>query len=111
MAKAFLITPFNPERAGHEDPEVFRDVQRAVANAVKAAGVELVHPAEMSAAGAIMDQVREGIAEADIVLAILTGQNPNVFCELGIALERASRPPLLIVSSREDTSSFVVVSQ
>ena len=46
MAKAFLITPFNPERAGHEDPEVFRDVQRAVANAVKAAGVELVHPAK-----------------------------------------------------------------
>lgn len=104
MAKAFLITPFNPERAGHEDPEVFRDVQRAVANAAKAAGVELVHPAEMSAAGVIMDQVRDGIAEADIVLAILTGQNPNVFYELGIALERASRPPLLIVSSRDDVS-------
>ena len=34
MAKAFLITPFNPERAGHEDPEVFPvTIQHAAATA------------------------------------------------------------------------------
>jgi hypothetical protein len=102
MPKAFLITPFTPERAGNEAPEVFRSVQQTVARAVAGAGAELVHPAELSVAGAIMDEVRKRILEADIVLAILTGQNPNVFYELGIALERASRPAILIVGSGDD---------
>jgi tetratricopeptide (TPR) repeat protein len=45
----------------------------------------------------ILDQVRQGIDEADIVVAIITGLNPNVFLEIGLALSR--RPPLLVATS------------
>ena len=48
--RAFLITPFSPERAGSEDPARYRRVQHLVAEAVEAMGLELVHPAEMRAA-------------------------------------------------------------
>jgi hypothetical protein len=102
MRKAFLITPFNPERAGNEAPALFRRVQNIVANAVAAAGLSLVHPAGINAAGVIIEQVREALMEADVVLAILTGQNANVFYELGIALEKARRPAILIVRSKDD---------
>ena len=102
MAKAFLITPFTPERSGNEDPEGFSAVQKAVIDGAKAAEVELMHPAKMNAAGVIMDQVQEAIDKADVVMAILTGQNPNVFYEMGIAFERALRPTILIVRSTED---------
>ena len=98
MAKAFLITPFSAERAGGERPQIFCAVQHAVEAAALQAGVELVHPNEMARAGNIMEQVREEIESADVVLAILTGQNPNVFYELGLC----HRPPILICRSRDD---------
>jgi hypothetical protein len=102
MAKAFLITPFSAESAGNEDPDLFATVQAAVIAATKAAGVDLVHPAQIKASGIIMEQVQKEIREADIVIAILTGQNPNVYYELGIALESASRPAILIVGSGDE---------
>lgn len=85
MSTAFLITPFSPERAGGEKSQVYEAVQEAIAHAVASAGLELVHPKEMFAAGPITDQIRRAIDEADVVLAILTGNNPNVFLELGWA--------------------------
>ena len=39
--KAFLITPFSAERAGHEAPEDFAAVQHKMAEAAARAGVEL----------------------------------------------------------------------
>lgn len=95
--KAFLITPLSAERA-RETPEVFEAVQRAIAEAARRAGVELIHPAQMSRAGAIMDkQVQPEIETADVVLALITGQNPNVFFELGFT----RRDAILICRSAE----------
>src|SRR5688572_26195831 len=99
MPTAFLITPFSAERARHESAESFRAVQHAIESGALAAGVELVHPAELGAAGVVMDQVREQIGVADGVLAVISGENPNVYYELGIALERAARPAILISRS------------
>jgi tetratricopeptide (TPR) repeat protein len=98
MPTAFLITPFSPERAGNEQPETFRAVQDAVQQAVKAAGLTLVHPKEMFRAGIIIDQIRDEIERASAILAVLTGENPNVFFELGLA----RRPAILIARSKED---------
>src|SRR5262245_17676397 len=92
MPKAFLITPFTPERAGSESPDTFDAVRAAVEAGASNAGVELVLPDRMFEAGVIMDQVRREIHDADVVLAVITGLNPNVFYELGLA----SRPALLI---------------
>lgn len=92
----FLITPFSPARAAGEDPATFAAVQEAVAQAAALAGMELRHPAQLLAAGVIMEQVRQAIAEADVVVAIITGENPNVYLEIGTALATAKRPVVLI---------------
>jgi len=52
----------------------------------------------MQAAGEIMEQVRRGIAEADVILAVLTGRNSNVYLELGYSRREA----ILIASSKVD---------
>jgi hypothetical protein len=36
-------------------------------------------------AGIVIEQIKERIRAADVILAVCTGQNPNVFFELGIA--------------------------
>jgi hypothetical protein len=98
MPYAFLITPFTPDRAGCEASDVFERVQRAVAAACAAAELRLVHPAKMLGAGPVMEQVRHQIEEADVLIAILTGQNPNVFYELGWSRRNA----ILIGQSASD---------
>jgi len=47
------------------------------------------------AGGHVLTDILRGIAEAEIVLADLTGRNPNVFYELGIA--HMHKPPSAIV--------------
>lgn len=54
---------------------------------------DIYHP------GNIMEGVMEGIASADFVVADVTGKNPNVFYELGIA------------HSCKDASSVVIMTQ
>ena len=55
-----------------------------------------------------MDQVRDEILGADVVLAVLTGANPNVMFELGLALESAARPAVLISNVAADILPFDV---
>jgi hypothetical protein len=43
----------------------------------------------------IIDQVREAIAAADVIVAVCTGKNPNVFYELGLA-EAMGHTPILV---------------
>jgi hypothetical protein len=49
----------------------------------------------------VMDDVRAAIAMADLVIADLSGQNPNVFYEVGIA-HTLGKPVLLLSQSIED---------
>ena len=95
---AFLITPMSPQSAGNEDPQVYARVQQAIRNAAAATQIELMHPADMQAAGDVMDQVRRGIAEADLIVAVLTGKNSNVYLELGYS----RRDAILIAASQSD---------
>ena len=61
----------------------------AVKVAVKQAGLranfECEVTGDLAAPGDIMDQVWQGIRGADAVVADITGQNPNVFYEIGLA--------------------------
>ena len=98
MLKAFLITPFTADRA-RETPSVFDAVQRAIAEAVRRAGLEFIHPARLGRAGPIMSgQIEPEIEAADVVIALITGQNPNVFFELGFARREA----ILVCRSSDD---------
>jgi hypothetical protein len=51
--------------------------------------------------GKIMDQVWNGIHQAKVLVAELTGRNPNVFYELGIA-HALNKPVVLVSASQAD---------
>jgi hypothetical protein len=56
---------------------------------------------EIFATGKIIDQIWAGITAAKVLVAELTGRNPNVFYELGLA-HAFSKPVVLISSNQED---------
>jgi exopolyphosphatase/pppGpp-phosphohydrolase len=95
MPTAFLLTPFSPAAAGDEKPATYRKVQRAIAEAAALAGVELQRADSIFKGGVIIDQVREAIARADVIVAVCTGKNANVFYELGLA-EAMGHVPILV---------------
>lgn len=61
---------------------------------------------EIFAVGKIIDQVWAGIGAAKVLVAELTGRNPNVFYELGLA--HALKKPVVLVASNENDVPFDV---
>lgn len=54
-----------------------------------------------TAPGKITDQIYEDILEADLIIAVLTGANPNVYYELAIA-QSAAKPVILLMEKGFD---------
>ena len=52
----------------------------------------------------IMSNILEGIARSEIIIVDITGGNPNVFYELGIAHSLRSRQSVIIITRDEDLS-------
>ena len=59
---------------------------------------------DIFATGKIIDQVWSGITTAKVLVAELTGRNPNVFYELGLA--HALNKPVVLVSSNQADVPF-----
>jgi hypothetical protein len=59
---------------------------------------------DIFATGKIIDQVWDGITAAKVLVAELTGRNPNVFYELGLA--HALAKPVVLVSSNQTDVPF-----
>lgn len=59
---------------------------------------------DIFATGKIIDQVWSGITAAKVLVAELTGRNPNVFYELGLA--HALNKPVVLVSSNQADVPF-----
>lgn len=75
--------------------------------AIKKAGLRPVRADDdMFTTGKIVDQIYSGIRGAKILVAELTGRNPNVFYELGLA--HALEKPVVLVSSNEKDVPFDV---
>ncbi len=73
--------------------------------AISKAGLRAVRADdEIFATGKIVDQVWAGITEAKVLVAELTGRNPNVFYELGLA--HALEKPVVLVSSNQEDVPF-----
>lgn len=89
--RAFLIMPFEADLDW---------LHELLLEAGTAVDVQIQRADDIFAAGVIIDQVKEGIASADAVIAVCTGRNPNVFYELGIA-ERFHQP-ILVAAGLED---------
>ena len=76
MRPAFLAISYAPE---------FDAVKQTVLEAAAAARFRCEVTGDLSSPGPIMDQVWSGIRAADVVVADVTGMNPNVFYEVGLA--------------------------
>lgn len=75
--------------------------------AIKRAGITpLRADADIFGTGKIIEQIWSGINNARVLVAELTGRNPNVLYELGLA--HALRKPVVLVSSNEGDVPFDV---
>ena len=73
--------------------------------AIKKAGLRPIRADDdIFATGKIIDQVWDGITKAKVLVAELTGRNPNVFYELGLA--HALNKPVVLVSSNQTDVPF-----
>ena len=89
VLRAFYASPFAPE---------YRWVRDAVATACRQHDVQLRAIDEVVQPGAnIIHAIHQEIDECDFACAVLTGNNPNVFYELG-RLFQASKPTILLTS-------------
>jgi len=70
-----------------------RYYQEIYVPAIKEAGFERVRADELFTTGSAVEQMWEQIEKAKLLLADLTGKNPNVFYELGLA--HAARKPVV----------------
>lgn len=89
----FMMMPFG----GHYDT-YYREVY---APAIKDAGFEPVRADEIFQTGTVMEQIWTQLEKCFVVLAELTGRNPNVFYEMGLA-HAAKKPVVFVSASLED---------
>jgi hypothetical protein len=87
-ASCFIVMPFSQEWSA--------DVHRILARACEAAGVRPVRGDDLFSPTDILEDIWQSINAADFVIADITGRNPNVLYELGIAHTLAK--PVLILS-------------
>jgi tetratricopeptide (TPR) repeat protein len=83
MKQCFVIMPIGSE----EDYEKYKDIYECmIKETVTGAGLELqcVRADEVSKSGAIIKDIIKRLYEADVVIADLSGLNPNVCYELGV---------------------------
>ncbi len=89
--RAFLMMPFDPQLDW---------LREEIALAGQDASVQVERADDIFAAGVIIEQVKDRIAQADAVIAVCTRKNANVFYELGIA--EHIHQPILIAERPED---------
>jgi hypothetical protein len=78
-----------------------RYYQEIYVPAIKEAGFEPVRGDELFHTGSVVEQIWEQIEKAKLLLADLSGKNPNVFYELGLA-HAARKPVVFAAASLED---------
>lgn len=69
--------------------------------AIKEAGLEPVRGDELYHTGSVVEQIWDQIEKAKLLVADLTGRNPNVFYELGLA-HAAIKPVVFTAANIED---------
>jgi hypothetical protein len=92
--KCFIIMPF-----GKQDLEEL--YAEFLLPALRECELDCQRGDDIFGSNVIMEDVRTSISSADLIVADLTGQNPNVFYEVGIA-HTLRKPVLLLSMSIED---------
>jgi hypothetical protein len=99
--RAFLDTCFVMMPFSDWNDRYYKEI---FAPAIKDAGYEPVRADELFATGSVVEQIWEQIRKAKVLIAELTGKNPNVFYELGLA--HAQRKPVVFTSGAIDDVPF-----
>jgi hypothetical protein len=90
----FVMMPFADPIGGYYKSVYEPAIAKAGMRAIRADD-------EIFATGKVIDQIWTGITSAKVLVAELTGRNPNVFYELGLA-HALSKPVVLVSSNQED---------
>jgi hypothetical protein len=93
----FVMMPFAEPLGGYYKTVYEPAIAKAGLRAVRADD-------EIFATGKIVDQIWSGVNAAKVLVAELTGRNPNVFYELGLA--HALEKPVVLVSSNQEDVPF-----
>lgn len=89
----FVLMPFD---------EAFDNVfWFGIRGAVEDAGLYCERADEIQFTGNVLDKINEHIRKADVIVAEMTGRNPNVFYEVGIA-HTAGKSTVLLVQDADD---------
>jgi hypothetical protein len=72
--------------------------------AIKEAGFEPVRADELFTTGSVVEQIWEQIEKSKLLLADLSGKNPNVFYELGLA--HAAKKPVVFTAAEVNDVPF-----
>ncbi len=99
--RAFVAMPFSPEM---EDVFYY-----GIQNPVRQLGYICERVDQEAFIGDILEQVKMRIENAEIVIADLTGSNPNVYLELGYAWGKGR--PTVLVANKKDELKFDVRGQ
>lgn len=91
--RCFLIMPFGPAWAD--------SVQRTLRDVCRRHGVHAVRGDDSLVPTDILDDIWVELTAADFVIADVTGHNPNVYYELGMA-HTLAKPVILLSQSTED---------
>lgn len=89
----FVLMPF-----GEWFDRYYKDIY---VPATKEAGFEPLRADSLFNSGSVIEQIWQQIRKAKVLLADLTGKNPNVFYELGLA-HAARKPVVFVTGSIED---------
>jgi hypothetical protein len=95
----FVMMPFSPPQGSYYSSIYEPAIRKAGLTPLRA-------DTDIFGTGKIMDQIWSGITNSRILLAELTGRNPNVLYELGLA--HALHLPVVLISSNEQDVPFDV---
>lgn len=100
---AFIITPI-----GAPNSPINREargiIESAIVPVLEAEGFEVNNPMESTESGSIGKDIINKIVDCDLVIANLTGQNPNVMYEL--ALRHSVNKPFVMVIRNDEISKL-----
>lgn len=95
VGTAFVVMPIRPE---------FDLPLGIITDVCNTFGIKARRADDIARQDFIMSNILDGIAKSEIVIVDITGNNPNVFYELGIAHSLRTRQAIIIITQDEDVS-------
>lgn len=95
VGTAFVVMPIRPE---------FDLPLGVITDVCNTLGIKARRADDIARQDFIMSNILDGIAKSEIVIVDITGNNPNVFYELGIAHSLRTRQAIIIITQDEDVS-------